>query len=231
MILAIVLFRALVVPLARSQDRRVQLRAANLERLRRGLEARDRERARWARGLQDDTATAVRAVCGRLRDAVEHDENEALRAVVTGTVEELSVEIDGLRQLIAELRPPGLAEYGLAGALSDLARTARARDGLTIEVSVDPSLPRTLPTLPNERSTASSRPPRERSRNATPEHASILPSNKVLTGSWFPSTATGAQESMHGSPLPTSPDPWPISTSWPIPSAPGCGPTPATGSH
>ncbi len=146
-LLAMLLFRWLLMPLVRSQERRERLRALQLERLDNGLRARDRERERWAHGLREDTVRDLHALRVALTHASAETDATSLRDVVDGVIDRLSIEIDGLRHLITELRPPGLDAYGLAVALDDLAHTVRSRDGVDVGVTVDTALRFPLPAL------------------------------------------------------------------------------------
>jgi signal transduction histidine kinase len=82
-------------------------RSVEIERLRYGMQARERERSRWAREIHDET------------------------------VQGLGAEIDGLRHLITELRPAALDDLGLPAALDALARRAQAVDGLHVSTEID----------------------------------------------------------------------------------------------
>ncbi len=108
-----------------------------IERLRYGNEARERERARWARELHDESIQGIGALRLQLANARDLDDAAALRAAVDRALEDLGNEIDGLRHLITELRPAALDDLGLAAALEALARRAQARDGLDVETEID----------------------------------------------------------------------------------------------
>ena len=59
-------------------------RSVEIERLRYGMEARERERTRWAREIHDETIQGLGALRMRLANARDQDEQEALRAAVRG---------------------------------------------------------------------------------------------------------------------------------------------------
>jgi len=114
-------------------------RSVEIERLRFGMEARERERTRWAREIHDETVQGLGALRLQLANARDLGDQEALSTAVDTVLEGLGQEIDGLRHLITELRPAALDDFGLVPALEALARRAQAMDGL--EISTDIGLP------------------------------------------------------------------------------------------
>ena len=100
-----------------------------IERLRYGMEARERERTRWAREIHDESIQGMGALRLRLANARDIDDPQQLREAVDVVLDGLGNEIDGLRHLITELRPAALDDLGLAAALQALARRAQAIDG------------------------------------------------------------------------------------------------------
>lgn len=112
-------------------------RSVEIERLRYGMEARERERTRWAREIHDESIQGMGALRLRLANARDIDDPEELRKAVDVVLDGLGNEIDGLRHLITELRPAALDELGLAAALEALARRAQAVDGLDVEINVE----------------------------------------------------------------------------------------------
>jgi len=112
-------------------------RSVEIKRLRYGMEARERERTRWAREIHDETIQGLGALRLRLANARDLDEQAALSAAVETVLEGLGDEIDGLRHLITELRPAALDDLGLAAALRALARRAQAIDGLEVQTELD----------------------------------------------------------------------------------------------
>jgi signal transduction histidine kinase len=115
-------------------------RSVEIERLRFGMEARERERTRWAREIHDETVQGLGALRLRLANARDLGDEQALSAAVDTVLEGLGQEIDGLRHLITELRPAALDDFGLVAALEALARRGQAIDGLEIETDIDPAL-------------------------------------------------------------------------------------------
>lgn len=112
-------------------------RSVEIERLRYGMEARERERTRWAREIHDESIQGMGALRLRLANARDIDDPQELRKAVDVVLDGLGNEIDGLRHLITELRPAALDELGLAAALQALARRAQAIDGLDVEINVE----------------------------------------------------------------------------------------------
>jgi signal transduction histidine kinase len=135
-------------------------RSVEIERLRFGMEARERERTRWAREIHDETVQGLGALRLKLADARDQRNRsltegagavdggaveggtvnggaQALDAAVDAVLEGLGEEIDGLRHLITELRPAALDDLGLVPALEALARRAQAIDGLDVQTEID----------------------------------------------------------------------------------------------
>ena len=112
-------------------------RSVEIERLRYGMEARERERTRWAREIHDESIQGMGALRLRLANARDIDDPTTLREAVDMVLDGLGNEIDGLRHLITELRPAALDELGLAAALEALARRAQAIDGLDVQIQVE----------------------------------------------------------------------------------------------
>jgi signal transduction histidine kinase len=112
-------------------------RSVEIERLRFGMEARERERTRWAREIHDETVQGLGALRLNLANARDLGDQTALNGAVDAVLEGLGQEIDGLRHLITELRPAALDDLGLVPALEALARRAQAMDGLEIHTDIE----------------------------------------------------------------------------------------------
>ena len=112
-------------------------RSVEIERLRFGNEARERERTRWAREIHDESIQGIGALRLQLANARDAGDTELLSGTVDTVLEGLGREIDGLRHLITELRPAALDDLGLAAALQALARRAQAIDGLEVQTEID----------------------------------------------------------------------------------------------
>jgi two-component system, NarL family, sensor histidine kinase DevS len=111
-------------------------RSVEIERLRYGMEARERERTRWAREIHDESIQGMGALRMKLAHARDGDDAAALKETVEAVLEGLGHEIDGLRHLITELRPAALDDLGLEAALQALARRAQAIDGLDVTIEM-----------------------------------------------------------------------------------------------
>ena len=112
-------------------------RSVEIERLRYGMEARERERTRWAREIHDESIQGIGALRLQLANARDLDDRDALAAAVDTVLDGLANEVDGLRHLITELRPAALDDLGLAAALEALARRAQAIDGLDVRTEIE----------------------------------------------------------------------------------------------
>jgi signal transduction histidine kinase len=111
-------------------------RSVEIERLRYGMEARERERTRWAREIHDESIQGIGALRLQLANARDQGDTQTLSQAVDAALEGLGTEIDGLRHLITELRPAALDDLGLAAALEALARRAQAIDGLEVKTEI-----------------------------------------------------------------------------------------------
>ncbi|MGZ4332327.1 MAG: GAF domain-containing sensor histidine kinase [Solirubrobacteraceae bacterium] len=100
------------------------------------LAAAERERARWAQELHDDTLQGLAALRLGLSAASRAESRDALEEVLQAIVGQLETEVSGLRAVIEDLRPPTLDELGITAAIEALAERAR-KDGLHVDVHVD----------------------------------------------------------------------------------------------
>ncbi|MHB1539672.1 MAG: sensor histidine kinase [Solirubrobacteraceae bacterium] len=112
-------------------------RSVEIERLRHGMQARERERARWAREIHDETVQGLGALRLKLASAREDDDGQGLAAAVEEALEGLGREIEGLRHMITELRPAALDDLGLEAAIQALARRAQAIDALEVHTQIE----------------------------------------------------------------------------------------------
>jgi signal transduction histidine kinase len=112
-------------------------RSVEIERLRYGMEARERERTRWAREIHDESVQGMGALRMKLANARDQNDATMLKQAVEDVLEGLGHEIDGLRHLITELRPAALDDLGLEAALQALARRAQAIDGLDVTIELE----------------------------------------------------------------------------------------------
>jgi signal transduction histidine kinase len=102
-------------------------------RLRESIEASERERARWARELHDETLQGLGALRVRLAAALRSGQ---LEQAVPGAVAQIEDEIANLRALITELRPAALDELGLEAAIESLAESHAATTGLDVKLEL-----------------------------------------------------------------------------------------------
>jgi signal transduction histidine kinase len=114
-------------------------KSVEADRRRRSLAATEAERHRWARELHDETLQALAGLRVLLSSATRLDDVDAMRAAMRDATQQLSGDIESLRALIAELRPPALDQLGLAPALTSLAKRTGA--GNDLEVRADVELP------------------------------------------------------------------------------------------
>jgi signal transduction histidine kinase len=118
------------------------------DRLRRSMAGAEAERRRWARELHDETLQALGGLKVLLSGATRGDDPEAMRGAMREAIDQLSGDIQSLRSLIAELRPPALDELGLAPALASLAQRTSTATGLEVRADVDiPDEERLAPEL------------------------------------------------------------------------------------
>lgn len=106
-----------------------------LEAARRGLEAAEHERTRWARELHDETLQNLGALHMLLTAGLAN--REGLDATVNEAANLVQDEVVKLRHLIAELRPAVLDQVGLEAALESLSRKVRVIDGLEVELNLE----------------------------------------------------------------------------------------------
>ena len=104
-------------------------------RLRESIDVAERERAKWARELHDETLQGLGALRVRLSASLRLDHAEMGRAVATA-VSQIEDEIANLRSLITELRPAALDELGLGAAIEGLADNHAAATGMDTRVSL-----------------------------------------------------------------------------------------------
>jgi signal transduction histidine kinase len=99
------------------------------------IAATERERARWARELHDESLQSLAGLRVLLSAARRSDSEESERLLAQG-IEQVDEAIAEMRRLIADLRPTTLDELGLGAALEALAERAATGD-LAVEMNVD----------------------------------------------------------------------------------------------
>jgi signal transduction histidine kinase len=103
------------------------------ERVRRFVEGAEQERARWGRELHDETLQGLGALRVVLSSARRTHDLDRLEQAADDAIGQLDTDIDALRGLIAELRPPTLDQLGLEPALRSLADRVATVHGLDVD--------------------------------------------------------------------------------------------------
>ena len=106
-----------------------------LDAARRGLEAAEHERTRWARELHDETLQSLGALHMLLVAGLADRDN--LDQTVGEAADFVQDEIVKLRHLIAELRPAVLDQAGLEAALESLARKLQVVEGPEVALHLE----------------------------------------------------------------------------------------------
>jgi signal transduction histidine kinase len=104
--------------------------------LRRRVEAAEHERARWARELHDESLQDLAGLKILLASGRRGAADDRLSATVDEAISRLSQSIEGLRGLIADLRPAALDQLGVTAALDGLAERTRSTAGLDVRLAV-----------------------------------------------------------------------------------------------
>lgn len=94
-------------------------RSVEDQRLHDSLAAAESERRRWARELHDETLQGLAALKLSLSSAL-NSEPALARTILEAAVDQLGLDIAGLRRIISDLRPAALDELGLGPALQSL---------------------------------------------------------------------------------------------------------------
>ena len=120
---------------------------ASEEALRRGIEASEAERTRWARELHDQTLQQLAGLRMLLAGARRSGDPERMGGAIDGALEQITTAIGDLRSLITELRPAALDELGLQPALESLVARYVGQADLEVELTVDLSGTRQRPEI------------------------------------------------------------------------------------
>jgi signal transduction histidine kinase len=107
------------------------------DRVRHAIRAAEQERGRWARELHDETLQGLAALRMGLSAGAREPDAEALRGHVRDAVEQIGREVENLRGIITDLRPPALDQLGLAPALESLAERIRGEGDLAVTLELD----------------------------------------------------------------------------------------------
>jgi signal transduction histidine kinase len=123
------------------------------ETLSRVVDTQERERRRLAQDLHDRTAGGLTSVLFALRRLERELADEAQRAQLAEARKGVAAAIEDVRDLIADLRPKVLDDFGLGPALERLCETIERRSGLAVR----PELGEGLDRLPMDVATAAYR--------------------------------------------------------------------------
>jgi signal transduction histidine kinase len=126
---------------------------ARRETLTRVVETQERERRRLAQDLHDRTAGGLTSVLFALRRLEREIPDDAHRMALAEARVGVAGAIEDVRDLIADLRPKVLDDFGLGAALERLCETIARRSGLAIR----PELADGLDSLPPKLATAAYR--------------------------------------------------------------------------
>jgi signal transduction histidine kinase len=126
---------------------------ARRETLTRVVETQERERSRLAQDLHDRTAGGLTSVLFALRRVERDVTDDAQRQTLAEARVGVAAAIEDVRDLISDLRPKVLDDFGLGAALERLCGTIARRSGLQIA----PELADGLDRLPAEIATAAYR--------------------------------------------------------------------------
>jgi signal transduction histidine kinase len=106
------------------------------DRTRSSMAAAERERARWARELHDESLQSLAGLRVLLSRARRSEAGELDRLLEQG-IEQVDEAIAEMRRLIADLRPSALDDLGLGPALEALGERVAAGGGLAVEMNID----------------------------------------------------------------------------------------------
>lgn len=103
----------------------------------RALRAEEEERKRIARELHDETAQSLSALLIRLSMLRREQDPAAREAGMDELREQLVATLNGVRRYARGLRPPALAELGLAPAIEEFVRSLSEATGLDAHVAAE----------------------------------------------------------------------------------------------
>ena len=120
---------------------------ARRETLARVVETQERERRRLAQDLHDRTAGGLTSVLFALRRLERELGDEVQRAQLSEARAGVSAAIEDVRDLIADLRPKVLDDFGLGPALERLCSTIARRSGLALRPELGEGLEALAPEV------------------------------------------------------------------------------------
>jgi signal transduction histidine kinase len=140
--------REILLQAAQREAAKIRERA-QVDSLRRAVEAQEAERARVARELHDESGQVLTALAVHLR-ALEADVGPGeIRDRIAEMRRSLAEASVGLRELTTRLRPTAIDEHGLADAIEEQAARLR-RAGVAVDVELrglEPPLPEEVQTV------------------------------------------------------------------------------------
>jgi signal transduction histidine kinase len=107
------------------------------QRLRRGIEASEDERRRWARELHDETLQDMASLKLILSSARRSRDPEVVGDILNQAIEQITAGIASLRRLINDLRPPVLDSAGVRPALESLVARFASSNPIDVHLQVD----------------------------------------------------------------------------------------------
>ncbi len=158
-------------------------RSVEEDRLRSSVAAADTERKRWARELHDETLQILGGLRVLLSGALRLSDPGRHDAAMKEAVQELDRGIEGLRAIIADLRPAALDQLGLKPAIEALVRPGGHGE---LEIVADVELPE-HPALDSELENTVYRLVQEALSNsakhahATTVHVSVIASDEQIS--------------------------------------------------
>lgn len=100
------------------------------------INAQEEERRRIARELHDDTAQALATLVIYAETAAQNPQAQAVRERLIGLRDLAGTTLEGVRTIIADLRPSQLDDLGLAAAVRAQAAERLAHRGIRVDVQV-----------------------------------------------------------------------------------------------
>ncbi len=132
--------RAANAALGRNAEKLVEIGADRQRLLARTVDSAEQERTRIALDLHDgpiQRLTAVGYGLDRLNRQVGRDGPSPLADLAATSRQQLTAEIDSLRKIMSDLRPPVLDQAGLEGALRDCASDFQRTTGTHCDVEIN----------------------------------------------------------------------------------------------
>lgn len=113
------------------------VRSIESDRLRLSIQASEQERRRWARELHDETMQELGALKVMQESALATEDPAVLASALAKAANHVTQVIEGLDELINELRPASLDQLGTQAAVESLIAPLAARGGFSIEADID----------------------------------------------------------------------------------------------